>query len=140
MGSLPLPSTSKVSKMQGKEQTPSESCQQAQESGPQGYGLHFADVQSEAQGGQVRPRGHRMDVLPTPSCYPNEMLVLHPVPHLIYSAECAWEGHADASRDPGHRNNPSVQPPASGDTVPRLTPNMEGRRALWVKRNTTKSD
>lgn len=83
--------------MQGEEQTPSESRQQAQESGPQGYGLHFADVQTEAQGGQVRPGGHRTDVPPTLSCCLDEMLALHLVPHLIYSAECAWEGHAGAS-------------------------------------------
>lgn len=69
MESLPLPTTLKVSKMQGEEQTlPSEPRGQAQEEvRARGRWRHLADGQTEAQEGKGVPRGGGAGVLPTPS-------------------------------------------------------------------------
>lgn len=86
-------------------------------------------------------RGHRVDVLPTPSLCPDKMFALHLVPHLTYSAGSAREG---GSCQPGLSTlkPPSVQPLDSRERAQRLTPHVrcltpdvEGGRAVCIERH-----
>ena len=104
-------------------------------------------MQIGAQEGKGLPGGPTVDFLRMPSSCPERMLALPPVLHLTYPVGRA---HEDKSHTPGavvqvpagsqYGNRPPAQPSDSRETGQRFTPNVEGSRALCIKRDTIKSD